>query len=119
MRLPLAPSRPPATDTVAAGSAFGVISMLRSIGDRTPHVHQRVANSISREDGWEDQSSVLVEQMVGAFAQRCDHLIEDIEACQMAPALFDPLWPITVMSAGSRNEEWMMFWSTMRKPVKR
>jgi hypothetical protein len=102
---------------VASTSAFGIVNLIRMMdGDSTPKLHQHVASKIAADTEWEDPS-LLVENMVGAFAQRCDRLLDDMECAQRAPLLFQPMWPISVLAAGTRNEEWMMFWSTMRRAV--
>jgi hypothetical protein len=100
------------------GSAFGVIAMTRYIHkSRAEAVHQKVANEIAVEGQWEDRA-ILPENMVSAFAARCDRLLEDLEAATAAPAVFQPIWPLTALAAGTRNEEWMMFWSQMRRSTR-
>lgn len=111
MRLPLAPEKPPATDTVAQNSVFSVGSWLRR--HYVPEVIEQAATEVAYERDWADRS-LLVESLTAAFAQRCDHLMADLNAVEQGPSLFDPMWPIVVLAAGTRNEEWMFYWSHMR-----
>lgn len=110
MRLPLAPSADPPTDKASASSVFNVVNMLRP-----PHspVFQRVSSEVATERKWDD-NSLLVENMVGGFAQRCDNLMEDFQYGMQAPGLFGPAWMISTYSAGTRNENWLLWWSHMR-----
>lgn len=111
MRLPLAPSKSPATDTVSSNSVFGVVHMLREGHNPT---YQKVAAEVAQDVF--RTGSLLVENMVGGFSQRCDHLMDDLTNAMEAPGFFTGLWSLSVYEAGIRNEQWVRWWSQMRRP---
>jgi hypothetical protein len=110
MRLPLAPTYPPPQDSVPSSSGLHILRMLG--GYRTPSA-QVAANSVAVAKEYKDPS-MLLENMVAGFAQRCDHLMADVSYANEAPAFFTPMWMVSCYEAGIRNEQWMGAWSHMR-----
>lgn len=109
VRPPLAPSRAPLDDN-ETGSGLYNIGLILGYG-RDNVAAQTAANRVVELF---EEPSILVENMVGAFAQRCDNLMNDLGASQEAPGLFGPGWVVSAYEAGLMNERWMLYWSTMR-----
>lgn len=107
----LAPSTAPALDRAAKDSVFSISALVGMGRGKAPA--QEAATEVSQRLG---DNSLLVENMTGGFAQRCDNLMEDMAYAREAPMFFAPSWWLETYEAGVRNEMWMIWWSNMRVP---
>ena len=76
-------------------------------GEMQRGLHQ----SVQRND---IPTSQTVENLMGAWAQRCDRLMAEFQAALAAPLLFLPLYVIDLFNRGNDAEKWVFYWNRQR-----
>lgn len=61
------------------------------------------------------RTSVLVENMIGAYGQRCDRLMAELQVGLAHPALMQPEHVAALYHEGVLNETWMFWWNGERE----
>jgi hypothetical protein len=93
------------------GDTFGLMAVMGPNVDE----YQTGANAVAATHVIED--TYLVENMVGAWAQRCDTLMKFMQAGMAAPALIRGDVTLATYHEGMRSEAWLLYWNKQRRLV--
>lgn len=83
-----------------------------------PSANEYQAATTDLAAGGETEGSLLTENLVGAFAQRCDRLMVLMQAGMAAPGLMRPETTLEAYYEGLRSEAWLVYWNRQRTLVR-
>lgn len=111
IRRPTLDARPTLMPALPHQSYFPVLAVGGPNGDE----YQSATTDMAADGTTE--GSFLTENMVGAYAQRCDRLMRLMQAGMACPALIKPEATLAAYEEGLRNEAWLIYWSKQRRLV--